>query len=74
MRITIGSTGEKVVIFKLLFYFIFFNQNRLFVLLLGKGEAGVFDLQSTWASYSCYMWAFSLVLFGILTVLVSCRS
>lgn len=47
MRITIGSTGEKVVIFKLLFYFIFFNQNRLFVLLLGKGEAGVFDLQST---------------------------
>lgn len=43
MRITIGSTGEKVVIYKLFF----FNQNRLLVLLLGKGEAGVFDLQST---------------------------
>lgn len=45
MRITIGSTGEKVVIYKLFFFFL--NQNRLLVLLLGKGEAGVFDLQST---------------------------
>lgn len=45
MRITIGSAGEKVVIYKLFFFF--FNQNRLLVLLLGKGEAGVFDLQST---------------------------